>query len=580
MSGIYGNFSIVNNIEFFLAGLAGQSRNLEQADLRSIKSQLQSYSTILSLQSRIRQTYDQYVPNIHVLDINEVTRLVVENIKSKLDVYIVFKNTTSSNKKIDKKEKTESLNRLFNQLSKENSSEYERLKNSIRSAILKHWRSVKIPGYNPIEKLNSLSKDLLDIQTNGNITDKQALQIGRNFAVKIDQVFGKRSVLGVYDKDLGSSSDIYIYFGKSFEVMRSSINEPISRAVKQEFLAILSRDIIENINVGFVVNFGHAMVITKNANIELSRYVNSPGFASAIYGVAKTGIANVEEAAAYYRDKSGLITNKVEFQKNFQEKSQYLMRLGLTVTFPEDWDINQTRGRKEEKPAKLSLVPPSARRKFRSKEQVEYIRYIVKLFRETVLTKNPERGSSSNTLNQFLTISMAALLKGEDIKPEKSIITKVKTVNVKQRSIVLNSAAKKQLKLQKPRTSKPKVQKSPSRPELAIPVSVSNLDLLLQKINSMIAQTVKQNMGTGTSNNLLNYRSGRFANSVKVEKLSESRQGTITAFYSYMKNPYATFSQGGRRQYPRSRDPKTLISKSIREIAQAMVTNQLRAVNV
>lgn len=96
----------------------------------------------------------------------------------------------------------------------------------------------------------------------------------------------------------------------------------------------------------------------------------------------------------------------------------------------------------------------------------------------------------------------------------------------------------------------------------------------------MIAQTVKQNMGTGTSNNLLNYRSGRFANSVKVEKLSESRQGTITAFYSYMKNPYATFSQGGRRQYPRSRDPKTLISKSIREIAQAMVTNQLRAVNV
>jgi hypothetical protein len=54
----------------------------------------------------------------------------------------------------------------------------------------------------------------------------------------------------------------------------------------------------------------------------------------------------------------------------------------------------------------------------------------------------------------------------------------------------------------------------------------------------------------------------------------------ITAFYSYMKNPYATFSGGGQQQYPRSRDPKLLISKSIREIAATQVGNRLRAVNV
>jgi hypothetical protein len=107
-----------------------------------------------------------------------------------------------------------------------------------------------------------------------------------------------------------------------------------------------------------------------------------------------------------------------------------------------------------------------------------------------------------------------------------------------------------------------------------------NLPSLLNRINGLIQQQVQRNMGTGSSRNVLNYRTGRFAESVKVERLSESRQGMITAFYSYMKNPYATFSQGGRQQYPRSRDPKTLISKSIREIAQTMVTNQLRAVNV
>lgn len=110
--------------------------------------------------------------------------------------------------------------------------------------------------------------------------------------------------------------------------------------------------------------------------------------------------------------------------------------------------------------------------------------------------------------------------------------------------------------------------------------SAINLSSIMSRINGLIYEQVRKNMGTGNSKTVLNYRTGRFAESVKVERISESRQGMITAFYSYMKNPYATFSQGGRQQYPRSRDPKTLISKSIREIAQTMVTNQLRAVNV
>lgn len=60
--------------------------------------------------------------------------------------------------------------------------------------------------------------------------------------------------------------------------------------------------------------------------------------------------------------------------------------------------------------------------------------------------------------------------------------------------------------------------------------------------------------------------------------MSMSRQGMITAFYSYMKNPYATFSEGGKQSRPTTRDPKLLISKSIREIATEKVANRLRAV--
>jgi hypothetical protein len=52
----------------------------------------------------------------------------------------------------------------------------------------------------------------------------------------------------------------------------------------------------------------------------------------------------------------------------------------------------------------------------------------------------------------------------------------------------------------------------------------------------------------------------------------------ISAFYTYMRNPYGTFSEGGDQQYPKSRDPKILIGNSIKEIAATLVGNRLRAV--
>jgi len=97
-------------------------------------------------------------------------------------------------------------------------------------------------------------------------------------------------------------------------------------------------------------------------------------------------------------------------------------------------------------------------------------------------------------------------------------------------------------------------------------------------INQMLFARIRANMGTGNRRDILNYRSGRLANSATVERVSISKQGMVTAFYSYMRNPYATFSQGGKQQYPRSRDPKLLIGKSIREIASQLMITKLRAV--
>jgi hypothetical protein len=86
-------------------------------------------------------------------------------------------------------------------------------------------------------------------------------------------------------------------------------------------------------------------------------------------------------------------------------------------------------------------------------------------------------------------------------------------------------------------------------------------------------------MGNGTARNVLNYRTGRFAASAAVSRMSESREGMITAFYEYMKNPYQTFEPGYRQGNPKTRDPKLLIAASIREIAATKVGNKLRAVS-
>lgn len=110
------------------------------------------------------------------------------------------------------------------------------------------------------------------------------------------------------------------------------------------------------------------------------------------------------------------------------------------------------------------------------------------------------------------------------------------------------------------------------------PVSTVSLTALQSLINANLAEKIKENMGGGSSRNVLNNRTGRLAESAQVERMSESRAGMITAFYSYMKNPYATFSAGGRQQDPKSRDPKLLIAKSIREIAAQQVGNRLRSV--
>ena len=105
-----------------------------------------------------------------------------------------------------------------------------------------------------------------------------------------------------------------------------------------------------------------------------------------------------------------------------------------------------------------------------------------------------------------------------------------------------------------------------------------NLTNIQNIINTLLHQQIRQNMGDGNRRDVLNYRTGRFAQSATVERITQGREGMISAYYTYMKYPYATFSEGGQQEFPRSRDPKLLISKSIREIMQQQMITRMRAV--
>ena len=95
---------------------------------------------------------------------------------------------------------------------------------------------------------------------------------------------------------------------------------------------------------------------------------------------------------------------------------------------------------------------------------------------------------------------------------------------------------------------------------------------LMSLINAKLPKQVRANMGFPRLEN----QTGRFASSVRVTDASTTAQGFPSIGYTYQRQPYGVFeaSSGSRFASP-ERDPRTLISQSIREIAAEIVTGRL-----
>ena len=94
----------------------------------------------------------------------------------------------------------------------------------------------------------------------------------------------------------------------------------------------------------------------------------------------------------------------------------------------------------------------------------------------------------------------------------------------------------------------------------------SNVSLvnILGIINARLPEKVATNMRSPGLEN----RTGRFAGSARAVDINVTPQGYPSIGYTYMKNPYQVFeTTSGTRFSSSERDPRTLIGRSIREIA-------------
>lgn len=371
---------------------------------------------------------------------------------------------------------------------------------------------------------------------------------------------------------LGANSLVIV--ADSFEYGKKKINEALQSAAKEvlEARGVFSNEYdpknpLASFKIGNFIDIGHTAAFLSNGT---PIGVNMPA-AQEVYVQLPSEKANALEASlsGIYAD----LNLQVSLNQNYTSLGGDLLGIGVAFGVVMRKSVNSTLIRTVENriiAAYKTQLEKNVSEVLKSKE--------VRVSLEQVSTFINRSPTLPEYLQELLLHTVDPNSKGPSPKIKKAAVENIaNNLNV-AKGIKSKQTVKVSRTKSKPTGSK-KLSIKTSKFKTQIQTStISNLDRLLVLINANLVERIKQNMGDGNRRDVLNLRTGRLAESVNIERLSESRQGMIMAFYSYMKNPYATFSDGGAQSSPRSRDPKLLISKSIREIAQQQVANRLRAV--
>lgn len=154
-------------------------------------------------------------------------------------------------------------------------------------------------------------------------------------------------------------------------------------------------------------------------------------------------------------------------------------------------------------------------------------------------------------------VNKALLKKAQKASGKKSTSIKTKRKATKGRSRLVGAAAGSRKKPKKNAAQRAEGATQPS------PIALRNI------LNEALPEMVASKMTTPA----LQFRTGRFANSARVENVNMGPRGGTHIDYTYMRNPYETF-EPGNKQGSTQRDPRKIIGASIRELATGILGRQ------
>ena len=422
-----------------------------------------------------------------------------------------------------------------------------------------------------VDKLNKEYAKLLDTLGSAKTYAKY-----RNASTRF--AFNMRTLLkssGVYvatdaDKIVANiKPKTYLIIGPTFNAARSYVNDKLNEALRAAFAKSYDinlrpfnakADASERFTIGDFINAGHTAAYTYDSKLI---GVNMP-FAQEkqflLSGDSKAEGLETELGPLYLESDYA-----IKFQQNFVETATNLlnMQFSFVVTMPSKYNTATLRTKEVERIQNYirGTVLPTIAEQARSK----FAGGIVQdMLLDTGASPNAKEFIEQAFRNSILGNPVNRTTKTSQAKKTDKTVFKTTAIFKKPKKLVINS-----------RSGGINIKGMP----LASSLQAQQLDLtsLQNIINSLLSEQIRSNMGTGDRRDVLNYRTGRFAESAEVTKLTQGRQGFVTAYYTYMKYPYATFSQGGQQQFPRSRDPKLLISKSIRQIMEKQMITKMRA---
>lgn len=525
---------------------------LAGANTKVQKSALYKDFDVAKLESKkLRDLIDSNLPTFYIVDID----LIVKELANNLGFSNFSGNDEYVKSRFPKKEKL-----------------VEFLHNTIKQAVLTIPQKPFLPFIDKVEK---------DFDGLVNTLAKRTSYIGYRNATTTFQ-FNLRTqgkALGVFIASDASSivdnigKNAYVVIAPTFNSAVEKVNSILNKTLREAFTKTYDIDLKpysasanmrDRFTIGDFINAGHTAAFDINDKLIGINMPLAQERQFLLSGTEKSEGIELAIADLYLDAKYD-----IKFKQNFTEKAGKMldMQFSFVVTMPSAFNTNTLRTQELARIKAyignviLPTVAEQAKNKFKggllqdvgvnTGASPSLYEYVGDLFSATLKGKNAPKVVKTSKANSKGTIKTPALL-----KTKAKLTGKVKSGGLKAD---VDKAAV---------SAKTNVEVAP------------NLFSLQSLINLQLQDVISANMGSGNSKNVLNYRTGRFASTVQVERLTSSRNGMITAFYSYMKNPYATFSAGGAQAIPASRDPKLLISKSIREIAQQVVSNQLRAVSL